>query len=60
MIALQLYTQWRNSPGHYANMIGEHYRRFAFDMSYSTFWRDDAVNVDYLPQGIQGVQLFSS
>ena len=60
VIALQLYTQWRNSPGHYANMIGEHYRRFAFDMSYSTFWRDDAVNVDYLPQGIQGVQLFSS
>ena len=60
VIASQLYTQWRNSPGHYANMIGEHYRRFAFDMSYSTFWRDDAVNVDYLPQGIQGVQLFSS
>lgn len=59
-IAKQLYTQWRNSPGHYANMVGEHYRRFAFDMSYSTFWRDDAVNVDYLPQGIQGVQLFSS
>lgn len=36
-IAKQLYTQWRNSPGHYANMVGEHYRRFAFDMSYSVF-----------------------
>ena len=58
VIAEELYTQWRNSPSHYANMVGEHYRRFAFDMSYSTFWRDDVVNVDYLPQGIQGVQLF--
>ena len=60
VIVEELYTQWRNSPSHYANMVGEHYRRFAFDMSYSTFWRDDVVNVDYLPQGIQGVQLFSS
>ena len=58
-IAKQLYTQWRNSPGHYANMVGEHYRRFAFDMSYSVFWRNDGVSIDYLAQGIHGVQLFA-
>ena len=58
-IAKQLYTQWRNSPGHYANMVGEHYRRFAFDMSYSVFWRNDGSSIDYLAQGIHGVQLVS-
>ena len=58
-IAKQLYTQWRNSPGHYANMVGEHYRRFAFDMSYSVFWRNDGSSIDYLAQGIHGVQLFA-
>ena len=57
-IAKQLYTQWRNSAGHYANMIDEHYRKFAFDLSYSAFWRNDGSSIDYLAQGIHGVQLF--
>ena len=58
-IAKQLYTQWRNSAGHYANMIDEHYRKFAFDLSYSAFWRNDGSSIDYLAQGIHGVQLFA-
>ena len=59
-IAEHLYNQWRNSSGHYANMIDEHYRKFAFDMSYSVFWRNDNSNIDFLAQGIHGVQLFSN
>lgn len=59
-IAEQLYNQWRNSSGHYANMIDEHYRKFAFDLSYSAFWRNDGSSIDYLAQGIHGVQLFAN
>ena len=59
-IAEQLYNQWRNSSGHYANMIDDHYRKFAFDLSYSAFWRNDGSSIDYLAQGIHGVQLFAN
>ena len=58
-IAELLYNQWRNSPGHYANMIADAYTEFGFDMSYSKFWRNDRTSVDYLAQGIHGVQLFA-
>ena len=58
-IAEILYNQWRNSPGHYANMIADAYTEFGFDMSYSKFWRNDRTSVDYLAQGIHGVQLFA-
>ena len=58
-IAEQLYNQWKNSPGHYANMIADAYTEFGFDMSYSKFWRNDRTSVDYLAQGIHGVQLFA-
>ena len=60
ILATQLYTQWRNSPSHYENMIAKEYKRFAFDVVYSTFWREDNLKVDYLAQGIHGVQLFAS
>ena len=59
-IAEKLFTQWKNSPGHYANMIDEHYKKFAFDMGYSTFWRNDGRSIDYLGQGVHGVQLFAN
>ena len=58
-IAEILYNQWRNSPGHYANMIADAYTEFGFDMSYSQFWRNDRTSIDYLAQGIHGVQLFA-
>ena len=58
-IAEILYNQWKNSPGHYANMIADSYTEFGFDMSYSQFWRNDRTSVDYLAQGIHGVQLFA-
>ena len=58
-IAEQLYNQWRNSPGHYANMIADAYTEFGFDMGYSKFWRNDNKSVDYITQGIHGVQLFA-
>ena len=58
-IAEILYNQWKNSPGHYANMIEDAYTEFGFDMSYSQFWRNDRTSVDYLAQGIHGVQLFA-
>ena len=58
-IAEILYNQWRNSQGHYANMIADSYTEFGFDMSYSQFWRNDRTSVDYLAQGIHGVQLFA-
>ena len=51
-IAKQLYDQWRESPGHYANMIYDDYTEFGFDMSYSKFWRNDRTSIDYLAQGI--------
>lgn len=59
LIAKTLYDLWENSPGHYANMIDDDYTKFGFDLSYSNFWRDDDSTIDYLHQGIQGVQLFS-
>ena len=58
-IAELLYNQWKNSPGHYANMIADAYTEFGFDMSYSKFWRNDRTSIDYLAQGIHGVQLFA-
>ena len=58
-IAEILYNQWKNSSGHYANMIADSYTEFGFDMSYSQFWRNDRTSVDYLAQGIYGVQLFA-
>ena len=58
-IAEILYNQWKNSPGHYANMIADSYTEFGFDMSYSQFWRNDRTSVDYLAQGVHGVQLFA-
>lgn len=60
LIAKNLYDLWENSPGHYANMIDDDYTKFGFDLSYSNFWRDDDSTIDYLHQGIQGVQLFSN
>lgn len=58
-IADQLYNQWKNSPGHYANMIKEKYNRFAFDVAYSKFLRDGHTDVTYKKQGVLGVQLFA-
>ena len=58
-IADQLYNQWKNSPHHYANMIKEKYNRFAFDVTYSKFWRDGHTDVTYKKQGVLGVQLFA-
>ena len=58
-IAKQLYDQWRESPGHYANMIYDNYTEFGFDMSYSVYWRNNRTSIDYFAQGIQGVQLFA-
>lgn len=60
LIAKTLYDLWKDSPGHYANMIDDDYTKFGFDLSYSKFWRDDDSTIDYLHQGIQGVQLFSN
>lgn len=60
LIAKTLYDLWKESPGHYANMIDDDYTKFGFDLSYSKFWRDDDSAIDYLHQGIQGVQLFSN
>ena len=59
LIAKTLYEQWKNSPGHYTNMIDDGYTEFAFDLAYSKFWRNGGTNVDYLAQGIQGVQMFA-
>ena len=57
-IAERLFNQWKGSTGHYANIIHDGYGYFAFDMNASKFWRNDKDSVDYLAQGIQGVQLF--
>lgn len=59
IIANQLYNQWKNSPGHYANMIYDKYTEFGFDYGLSQFWRRNKVDVDYFSQGLHGVQLFA-
>ena len=58
-IAEKLYEQWKNSPHHYANMIKDEYNQFAFDVAYSTFWRDGYSDTSYKQQGVLGVQLFA-
>ena len=58
-IAEQLYEQWKDSPHHYANMIKEKFNQFAFDVAYSTFWRDGYNDINYKQQGVLGVQLFA-
>lgn len=59
IIANQLYNQWKNSKGHYANMISDNYTEFGFDYGLSQFWRRNKVEVDYFSQGLHGVQLFA-
>ena len=59
IIANQLYNQWKNSPGHYANMIYDKYTEFGFDYGLSQFWRRNKVDLDYFSQGLHGVQLFA-
>ena len=59
LIAQRFFDLWMKSPGHYANMTADGYTEFAFDLSYSDFWRNDALSKDYLAQSIQGVQLFA-
>lgn len=59
IIANQLYNQWKNSKGHYANMIADNYTEFGFDYGLSQFWRRNKVDVDYFSQGLHGVQLFA-
>ena len=59
LIAEQLYTQWYGSEPHYKNMISKDYTQFAFDLNYSKFWRLNGASVNYLSQGIHGVQLFA-
>ena len=59
IIANQLYTQWKNSKGHYANMVSDKYTEFGFDYGLSQFWRRNKVEVDYFSQGLHGVQLFA-
>ena len=59
LIAKVLYEQWRNSSGHYTNMIADNYTEFAFDLAYSNFWRSGFEVKDHLAQGIQGVQMFA-
>ena len=59
IIANQLYNQWKNSPGHYANMIYDKYTEFGFDYGLSQFWRRNKVDIDYFSQGLHGVQLFA-
>ena len=59
LIAEQLYTQWYGSEPHYKNMISKDYTQFAFDLNYSKFWRLNGTSVNYLSQGIHGVQLFA-
>lgn len=59
LIAEQLYNQWYGSEPHYKNMISKDYTQFAFDLNYSKFWRLNGTSVNYLSQGIHGVQLFA-
>ena len=57
-IAEALFEQWKNSRGHYENMISEDYKYFGFSVQFSKFWRFDKDEIDYFFKGAQGVQLF--
>ena len=57
-IAESLFEQWKNSRGHYENMISEDYKYFGFSVQFSKFWRFDKDKIDYFFKGAQGVQLF--
>ena len=57
-IAEELFEQWKNSRGHYENMISEDYKYFGFSVQFSKFWRFDKAKIDYFFKGAQGVQLF--
>ena len=57
-IAEELFEQWKNSRGHYENMISEEYKYFGFSVQFSKFWRSDKDKIDYFFKGAQGVQLF--
>ena len=57
-IAEELFEQWKNSRGHYENMISEDYKYFGFSVQFSKFWRFDKDKIDYFFKGAQGVQLF--
>ena len=59
-IAEQLFTQWKNSPGHYANMMKKGFKYFAFDAQFSKFTRIDKDTVNKYINSIQGIQMFSS
>ena len=59
-IAEQLFTQWKNSPGHYANMMKKGFKYFAFDAQFSKFHRTDKDHVNKYVNSIQAIQLFSS
>ena len=58
LIAEELFEQWKNSRGHYENMISEEYKYFGFSVQFSKFWRSDKDTIDYFFKGAQGVQLF--
>ena len=57
-IVEELFEQWKNSRGHYENMISEEYKYFGFSVQFSKFWRSDKDKIDYFFKGAQGVQLF--
>ena len=59
-IAEQLFTQWKNSPSHYANMMKKGFKYFAFDAQFSKFYRTDKDHVNRYLNAVQGIQLFSS
>lgn len=59
-IAETLFTQWKNSPHHYENIIYDKYTHFGFYIQISKFWRDDKDTVNYHFKGIEGVQLFGN
>ena len=59
-IAEKLFTQWKNSPGHYANMMKKGFKYFAFDAQFSKFTRIDKDTVNKYINSIQGIQMFSS
>ena len=59
-IAETLFTQWKNSPHHYENIIYDKYGHFGFYIQISKFWRDDKDTINYHFKGIEGVQLFGN
>ena len=59
-IAEKLFTQWKNSPGHYANMMKKGFKYFAFDAQFSKFTRIDKDTVNKYVNSVQGIQIFSS